>query len=81
MRNQTLVPKRIMMCVGPALLLLTFVSSASAQITTYSAVTETHYSTWNRSTRVKQTRVEANGPGIAVAVAGTRFPRQRSNLR
>ena len=68
MRNHTFVHKRIMMCFGPALLLLTLVWSAAAQTTTYSALTETQDSTWNRSTRVQQTRVEGNGRTIDTQV-------------
>ena len=44
------------------------VSSAAAQTTTYSAVTETQDSTWNRSTRVQETHVDANGRIIETQV-------------
>jgi hypothetical protein len=54
--------------VGPALLVLGMVSSASAQISTYGATTDSHDSTWNRSRRVKQTRVVADDRTIETKV-------------
>jgi hypothetical protein len=49
-------------------MLIALVWSASAQTTTYSAITESQESTWNRSTRVKETRVEANGRTIETQI-------------
>jgi hypothetical protein len=42
-------------------MLIALVWSASAQTTTYSAITESQESTWSRSTRVNETRVESSG--------------------
>jgi hypothetical protein len=60
--------KRTIDCFGPAFMLIALVWSASAQTTTYSAITESQESTWNRSTRVKETRVEANGRTIETQI-------------
>lgn len=49
-------------------MLIALVWSASAQTTTYSAISESQESTWNRSTRVKETQVEANGRTIETQI-------------
>ncbi len=60
--------QQIIACLTPVLLALGIISSASAQITTYRATTETQDLAWNRSTRIEQTRVEANGRTVETRV-------------
>ena len=60
--------KRKIDFVGPAFVLIALVWSASAQTTTYSAITESEGSTSNRSTRARETRVEENGRTIETQI-------------
>lgn len=66
--SMKLTCRKTIACLGGVLVVLGIVWPASAQMSTYSATTDTHDSTWNTSTRVKQTRVEAEGRTIETQV-------------
>ncbi len=59
---------RTMLWLTPVVILVGMMPYASAQIPTYDATTEVYDSTWNSSTRVRQTRVEANGQRVETQV-------------
>ncbi len=71
MRNHTLVRTRMKICFGLAAILVALACHAVAQITTYSAITETQDSTGNSSERIQQTRIETGGRTIDTHIVQT----------